>query len=313
MSESASGSVSGFVSEPATDGSRQSASEAIQGAPVRFTHERMFSTAHLYQQELLSSSENLAAFGACFTPYGHGHNYRLEVTLLGEPASFTQLLIERHDFEALLKAAVEPLDHHHVNFDVPEFQAQGAGNPTLVPTTENLCLYLVERLRTRLQSRPHLRLQKVRLFEMPDLWAEWCAEDLNKGRRGERELSVEVRFRAQHRILLNELDENENFARFGLCSKAHGHHYRMVMTVRDEQVASACLEHKLTDVLRKEVVERWDGVDLNTIFSFTTLESLVYAVARSLAPKLPAQLLRVAISDGETGTAEYAIGDSFRS
>ncbi|MDX9731554.1 MAG: hypothetical protein RBT63_07270 [Bdellovibrionales bacterium] len=48
-------------------------------AMLATTYSREFSTAHLYHQPSWSEEKNRAEFGACFSQYGHGHNYRLEV------------------------------------------------------------------------------------------------------------------------------------------------------------------------------------------------------------------------------------------
>lgn len=111
-----------------------------------------FSSAHFYQQEAWSKEKNQEVFGACFNPFGHGHNYRLE------------LGVELSTSDSLVQAGIAPilksLDHHHLNFEIEEFK-------TKVPTTENIALFIAEKIKS---SIPGLKV--IRLYEAPDLWAE---------------------------------------------------------------------------------------------------------------------------------------------
>lgn len=116
-----------------------------------------FSTAHLYNQKEWSDEKNLREFGACFTPYGHGHNYRLMVTFKDHTASAA----------ALLKTLAAPYDHKHLNFDHAAFSG-GA----LIPTTENIALDLYQ---NALKLSPEIT--GLRLYELENLWAE-CGSSL---------------------------------------------------------------------------------------------------------------------------------------
>lgn len=125
----------------------------------------------------MSDEDNRRLFGACFTPHGHGHNYLLEVFVQGPIDPDTQLVINLKDLDRLLAKAVEPLDHHHLNFDVPEFQAKKKDSTqdlsALVPTTENIALYLRNRIQDLMKTLdPKFKLRKLRLNETDDLWVE---------------------------------------------------------------------------------------------------------------------------------------------
>src|SRR5690606_30309654 len=67
-------------------------SEKEDPAMVRLTRKYHFCTAHRLHSEQLSTEENLALFGKCNNPYGHGHNYYLEVTVSGEPDPVTGMI-----------------------------------------------------------------------------------------------------------------------------------------------------------------------------------------------------------------------------
>lgn len=126
----------------------------------------LFSSAHFYRQESFSDDENRRVFGACYTPYGHGHNYVVEAYIEGQFDEQSRLVMNLNDLDRILKAAVAPLDHHHLNFDVPEFKTQ-------VPTSENIALYLRARIRKELQDQSSsLRLRRLKLYETDDLWVE---------------------------------------------------------------------------------------------------------------------------------------------
>ncbi|MFM6927409.1 MAG: 6-carboxytetrahydropterin synthase [Bdellovibrio sp.] len=118
-----------------------------------------FSSAHLYHQPHWSSEENLKNFGRCFTEHGHGHNYTLEVGFHIEPDQVKEKL-EAHN--ALLKRLTSTLDHEHLNFVIPEFQ-------TTIPTTENIALYFLGKLKGSLSEK---EIAHIRLYEMNDLWTE---------------------------------------------------------------------------------------------------------------------------------------------
>jgi len=130
----------------------------------------MFSSAHLYKQKRFSHEENQRVFGLCYTEHGHGHNYVVEAFVSGPIDPNTKLVVNLNHLDRILDSATRPLEHHHLNFDVPEFL-------DLVPTTENIALYLRNRIKAELASlnsklQGQLELQRLRLFETEDLWVE---------------------------------------------------------------------------------------------------------------------------------------------
>jgi 6-pyruvoyltetrahydropterin/6-carboxytetrahydropterin synthase len=138
------------------------------GAVIRMSRLTSFSSAHFYKQNKWTEAENQATFGACFTPHGHGHNYVLEAFFEGPIDTKTGLLVNLIDIDRVLKKVTAPLDHHHLNFDVPYFAER-------VPTTEVMAQYLFDEIgKAQLQFLPEarLRLYKIRLFETDDIWVE---------------------------------------------------------------------------------------------------------------------------------------------
>lgn len=117
-----------------------------------------FAAAHFYHQKKWSPKKNQDIFGKCYSDYGHGHNYRLELEVdIGEADILTakQVIIDS------LKPSIDRVDHQHLNFKIPLFK-------TIVPTTENIALYL----RDEIQIPHPYRLKLLRLFEMDTIFVE---------------------------------------------------------------------------------------------------------------------------------------------
>ena len=99
-----------------------------------------FSAAHRLYLEQLSEEENFALFGPCANPYGHGHNYTLEVTLKGKKDPHTQMVVHFTKFKSiLLEYVIAPMDHRHLNHDVEFLKG-------ILPTSESIVEALWARL-----------------------------------------------------------------------------------------------------------------------------------------------------------------------
>ena len=127
-----------------------------------------FSAAHRYHSAQLTAEENRRVFGKCNRPHGHGHNYRLEVTVHGPVDAVTGMVMNLADLDRILReVVVEPLDHSFLNHDIPHF-AQA------VPTCENIVLWLRDRLAAPVAGAG-VTLSSLRLYESDDLYAEVVA------------------------------------------------------------------------------------------------------------------------------------------
>jgi 6-pyruvoyltetrahydropterin/6-carboxytetrahydropterin synthase len=94
-------------------------------------------------------------FGKCANPYGHGHNYVLEVSVSGDVDPATGMIANLADLDSFVEREVlDVFDHRSLNEDVAAFR-------DVVPTTENLCIEIFERL----QSFPNAKLERVRVQE----------------------------------------------------------------------------------------------------------------------------------------------------
>src|SRR5690242_16297556 len=114
-----------------------------------------FSASHRLHSAHLTEEENCRIFGKCNNPYGHGHNYVVEVSLSGEVDPATGMIANLADLDAFVERQVlEDFDHCSLNEDVAAFRNK-------VPTTENLSIEIFRRLK----SFPHAKLERVRIEE----------------------------------------------------------------------------------------------------------------------------------------------------
>lgn len=128
-----------------------------------------FSSSHLYRRAEWTEEENRRCFGKCANLPGHGHNYRLFVTVTGSVDPATGFLVDLMDLDrAVRERVLEPLDHQHLNTAVADFREGGK-----IPSSENLILWIQRELVSGLPEG--VELAKLRLEEDEDLAAEWAA------------------------------------------------------------------------------------------------------------------------------------------
>jgi len=128
-----------------------------------------FSASHLYRRPDWTEVENRARFGKCANLPGHGHNYRLFVTVRGEVDPETGFVVDLGLLDELIGVrVVERLDHQHLNAALPEFAPSRS-----IPSSENLVLWIREQLAGSLPDG--VELARLRLEEDEDLAAEWQA------------------------------------------------------------------------------------------------------------------------------------------
>jgi 6-pyruvoyltetrahydropterin/6-carboxytetrahydropterin synthase len=96
---------------------------------TRRTH---FNAAHRLANPAWSDAENARVFGPCANPNYHGHNYNLDVSVIGSVAPATGYVIDIKTLKDLVEEQVlARFDHRNLNLDVPEFA-------NLIPTAENI-------------------------------------------------------------------------------------------------------------------------------------------------------------------------------
>ena len=131
---------------------------------IRVTQKFRFSASHRLHSAELSEDANRALYGKCNNPYGHGHNYEIEVTARGPVDETTGRAVDLRALERLVtEQVVGPLDQKSLNADIAEFQSK-------VPTTENLAVEIYQRLAQAWRSAfpgDWPVLEKVRIAETP--------------------------------------------------------------------------------------------------------------------------------------------------
>jgi len=114
-----------------------------------------FAASHRLHTAKLSEEENKRVYGKCSNPYGHGHNYVLEVTVTGPVDPATGMIANLAELDPFVqREVIEPFDQRFLNEEVAEFREQ-------VATTENVCREIFRRLK----SFPLARLERVRVEE----------------------------------------------------------------------------------------------------------------------------------------------------
>lgn len=123
---------------------------------MKLTRRYRFSASHRLDTPALSAEQNRRLYGKCNNPYGHGHDYVLDVTVAGSPDESGQI-VGREALDALVAERIlTRFDHRNLNADIAELSG-------VVATTESLAV-VIERV---LQDRWPLeaKLDRVRISE----------------------------------------------------------------------------------------------------------------------------------------------------
>lgn len=130
-------------------------------AVTRIEH---FNSAHRLHNAKWSEEKNITVFGKCNNLNFHGHNYELEVKVIGEIQDETGYVIDTKHLSDLIKMNVlEKFDHKNLNLDVEEFKV-------LNPTTENIAMVIYMILRPLIEAEFEL---KIKLYETPRNFVEF--------------------------------------------------------------------------------------------------------------------------------------------
>ena len=129
---------------------------------MRVTRRYRFAASHRLHSDSLTEEENRELYGKCNNPYGHGHDYVLELTVAGPRDSETGLVIQVPLLDKLVSEQVlRDFDHRYFNADVRDFAE-------LVPTSENIIRVIEGRLKACWKTMfpgNWPRLDKIRLQE----------------------------------------------------------------------------------------------------------------------------------------------------
>jgi 6-pyruvoyltetrahydropterin/6-carboxytetrahydropterin synthase len=133
-------------------------------AVIRREH---FNAAHRLYNRDWTDEHNNAVFGKCSLPHYHGHNYELEIKVIGEVDERTGYVMDLKKLSDLVQEKViERFDHKNLNLDTEEFKTRN-------PTAENIAIVIYGLLRAQLDASLDLY---IRLYETPRNFVEYPAK-----------------------------------------------------------------------------------------------------------------------------------------
>lgn len=125
-----------------------------------------FNAAHRLYNPQWNDVQNSDTFGKCSLPHYHGHNYEMEIKVVGQPDPETGFVMDMKKLSDLVnEIVIERFDHKNLNLDTEEFK-------NLNPTAENIAVVIFNLL------RPHIRADLelyIRLYETPRNFVEYPA------------------------------------------------------------------------------------------------------------------------------------------
>lgn len=134
-----------------------------KGAIIRQEH---FNSAHRLHNKAWSDEVNHEVFGKCNNPNFHGHNYKLEVRVVGEIDENTGFVIDIKDLKEIIKIEIlDKYDHKNLNLDVEDFKE-------INPTAENIARIIYNNLRKVISKELELN---IKVYETERNIAEYPA------------------------------------------------------------------------------------------------------------------------------------------
>ena len=130
------------------------------------TRKMHFNAAHRLHNSEWSDDVNKEVFGKCNNVLYHGHNYELEVKVIGVVNPETGFLLDVKDLKRIVnEKVISRFDHKNLNVEVPDFKA-------LNPTVENIARVIYEKIRVEISEELDI---KITLYETPRNFAEYPA------------------------------------------------------------------------------------------------------------------------------------------
>jgi len=263
-----------------------------------------FSAAHRYWNAEWSAEHNWEVFGKCTSPYGHGHNYVLEVTVAGEVDAETGMVINVADLKRIVGDILQQFDHKHLNEDTPYFRERQ-------PTTENIVQVLWGLIGPGLPEG--VSLARLRLYETPDIFAEFYGGATAGFGRA-------YSFSAAHRLHNARLSPDDNLALYGKCNnpRGHGHDYRFELTLEGPVDPASGMVINLADVDRRvqPVLDELDHTHLDRQHQFffdrpSTAENVVAYLWQRLSAALGSRLRWIRLWETPNNIFEYGASDEW--
>ncbi len=134
---------------------------------VYITRRETFAAAHRLFKPELSDEENLKIFGKCSNPNWHGHNYTLEVIVVGEVDADTGFIMDLKDLKEIVrKNVISKVDHKNLNLDTDFMKGK-------ITTSENIVIAIWNELEDKITNG---KLFSVKLYETENNYFEYKGE-----------------------------------------------------------------------------------------------------------------------------------------
>ena len=130
------------------------------------TRRAQFNAAHRLNNNQWRIEKNTDIFGKCNNPNFHGHNYILEVKVIGEVNPDTGYVVDAKILKRIInKEVIDQFDHKNLNLDTSDFRH-------LIPTAENIARVIYDKIRINLSIDLEL---KIKLYETENNSVEYPA------------------------------------------------------------------------------------------------------------------------------------------
>lgn len=134
---------------------------------VYVTRREVFSASHRLFNEALTAEENVLLYDKCSNPYGHGHNFILEVAVCGEVDKKSGYVIDLKILKKIIREnIIKKVDHRSLNHEVDFLTG-------IIPTAENICVAIWNELQNKI---PTGKLYSVKLSETENNYVEYKGE-----------------------------------------------------------------------------------------------------------------------------------------
>jgi len=131
---------------------------------IYLTKVMSFSASHRIYNPKYTDEENYKIFNQCANVNGHGHNYELEIIIMGEISNDTGYVINSKQLKDIIqKEIIDKFDHKNLNVDIEELNG-------IIPTTENLVVLFWNILEDKFFNS---KLFKIKLSESPTSSVEY--------------------------------------------------------------------------------------------------------------------------------------------
>jgi len=247
-----------------------------------------FSASRRTHSPHLSNDENEALFGLAASRSGHGHHYRLRVTLAGEIDAVHGMIFPEAEGRRILAEFHGRFDHRNLSLDISDFGQ-------MPMTTEVLARHFFHYLKDRLP------VCRVKLHENERFFVEYSENDSML-------MGVLTDFHAAHRLHSRQSPASENLAVFGKCNnpRGHGHLYRVECTIGGELDERTGTLYNLAELngIVIAAADRWNYRHLNLdtddfADKTTTGENIIQVLWQRLEDALADRLHRLRLWETE--------------